>query len=107
MDGLVCDGCGEPLLLADDVRYVVRVEGFAAYDPMEITQEDLARDFEVEMKELLAQLEKTSAREAQDQVHRTFSFDLCARCWTQYLRDPIRGLKRQGHGTAASGEPEE
>ena len=30
MDGLVCDGCGEPLLLDDDVRYVLRVEGFAA-----------------------------------------------------------------------------
>ncbi len=93
MDGLVCDGCGEPLLLHDDVRYVVRIEGFAAYDPMEITRQDLERDFESEMKALLEQLAKTSAENAQDQVHRSFAYDLCPGCWARYLRDPLGALR--------------
>ena len=96
MDGLVCDGCGETLLLEDDVRYVLCIEGFAAYDPMEITRQDLERDFESEMKALLERLEKTSAAEAQDQVHRSFAFDLCPACWARYLRDPLGALRRRG-----------
>ena len=93
MEGLVCDSCGEGLLLADDVRYVLKIEGFAAYDPMEITKEDLEQDLEAEMKRLLDRLSEMGPQEAQDQVHRTFRFDLCPRCWRRYLKDPLSGAK--------------
>ena len=96
MDGLVCDACGSSLLLDDDVRYVLRMEGFAAYDPLEITRQDLERDLESEMRALMASMEKLSAEEAQDQVHRTFRFDLCPRCWMRFVRDPLAGLKGRG-----------
>ena len=36
MDGISCDACGEGLLLESDVRYVVRIEGFAAWLTSEI-----------------------------------------------------------------------
>src|SRR5436309_12695709 len=96
MDGLVCDGCGEGLLLADDVRYVLRIEGFAAYDPMEITRADLDKDFEEEMRRVLERLSKLDPEKAQDQVHRAFHFDLCPRCWSRFLKDPLAGAKRPG-----------
>ena len=93
MDGLVCDACGETLLLAEDVRYVLRIEGFAAYDPMELTRQDLERDFEAEMKALLESLKDGSAEAAQDQVHRAFAYDLCPKCWAAYVKDPLRTLR--------------
>ena len=87
MDGLTCDACGEGLLLEEDVRYVLRIEGFAAYDPLEITAADLMRDLEAEMRETIERLARMDPGSAQDQVHRTFRFDLCARCWSRYLEE--------------------
>ena len=92
MDGITCDACGEGLLLEEDVRYILRIEGFAAYDPMEITREDLARDLEAEGREVMEALRNLDAESAQNQVHRTFRFDLCPRCWERYGEDPLAGL---------------
>jgi len=95
MDGLVCDGCGSTLLLEEDVRYVLRIEGFAAYDPLEITREDLKRDFDAELRSLIESLCEVSADEAEGQVHREFRFDLCPACWRRYRKDPLLGLKEE------------
>ncbi|MBI2899701.1 MAG: hypothetical protein HYY17_05920 [Planctomycetes bacterium] len=89
MDHLTCDRCGAGLLLDAPVRYEVRVEVKAAYDPMEITDEDLAKDHAAEMKRILAELEGLSAEEAQDQVYREFRFDLCASCRKPYMKNPL------------------
>lgn len=93
MHGLVCDACGDTLLLESDVRYVVRIEGFAAYDPMELSRQDLSRDLDAEMRRLLQDLEKLSTDSAQDQVHRVYAYDLCPQCWALLRTDPIAGLK--------------
>jgi hypothetical protein len=84
VDGLTCDRCGGGLLLDAPVRYIVRIEVKAAYDPLEITEEDLA-NAEAGMKDALRELEETTAEEAQDQVYRRFTFDLCARCRKPYF----------------------
>jgi hypothetical protein len=108
MDGLVCDACGEPLLLRADLRYILRIEGFAAYDPLELTQEDMKRDFETEWKALMDVLSRLDAREAEDSVHRAFSFDLCPPCWRRYLADPLAGLRDRPLRLDSTGEgPEE
>jgi len=93
MDGLVCDACGATLLLECDVRYIVRVEGFAAYDPLELTRADLERDLESEMKAALDALSRLGEDEAQDQVHRAFAYDLCPPCFRRYVKDPLAGLR--------------
>lgn len=90
MDRLTCDLCGNGLLLDGDVRYDVKIEVTCAYDPMEITAEDLARDHEGDMKKLIDRMKHLSEQEAMDQVHRAFRFDLCGRCQKEYLRDPLR-----------------
>ncbi len=96
MDGLVCDACGGTLLLDADVRYLVKIEGYAAYDPLELTRRDLQRDFDVEMKALMETLSSLGEAEAQDQVHRAFAFDLCPACWRKYIKDPLAGLRDRG-----------
>lgn len=93
MDGLVCDACDATLLVDADVRYVLRIEGFAAYDPLELTRQDMERDLHAEMRTLLESLSRLSAEEAQDQVYRSFRYDLCPTCWRRYIEDPLRGLK--------------
>ncbi len=95
MDGLTCDVCDEGLLLDVDVRYILKVEGYAAYDPMELTRQDLEKDVEAEMRGVLRQLETKDGDEAQDEVHRAFSYDLCPRCWKRYLRDPLASAREQ------------
>ena len=93
-DGLVCDGCTAALLLDSDVRYVVDIRGYAAYDPMEITAEDLRGDQRAEMSSLLARLESVDPQSAEEGVHKEFCLDLCPACWRRYVRDPIAGLRR-------------
>ena len=95
MDGISCDACDAPLLVDADARYILRIEGFAAYDPLELTAEDLQRSTQEDYAQLVASLEALDAESAQDQVHRRFKFDLCPRCWQEYLKDPLRGLRRE------------
>ena len=95
-DGLVCDGCGDALLGDSDVRYVLEVRGFAAYDPLEITRADLARrDLGAEMSELLGKMAEQDAAELEADVFQEFRYDLCPRCWKRYRADPLRGLANE------------
>jgi hypothetical protein len=89
MAGFCCDMCGKPLLVDSDVRYVAKIEVFAAYDPMELTDEDLAKDHREEIRRLNMQLANVDADEAQDSVYRRFQFDLCPECHKEYLKAPL------------------
>jgi hypothetical protein len=82
--------CGQELLKDSEVRYEVRIEVKAAYDPLNITDTDLAKDFRQEIAKVLQQLEGLSLAEAQDQVYRLFEFDLCPACQRAYIRNPLR-----------------
>lgn len=88
MDHLTCDRCGGGLLLDAPVRYEVRIEVKSAYDPLELTSEDLAKA-EGELRDLLAKLKDYSADQAQDEVYRDFRFDLCATCQKLFLKNPL------------------
>ena len=83
-----CDMCGKPLLADEDVRYVVKVEAYAAYDPMEVTEDQLDEDPLSEMSEIIEQMEEMDPEELEDQVYKSFRFDLCPACHRRYLRDP-------------------
>ena len=89
MDRLTCDGCGAPLLVESDVRYELKIEVKAAYDPMELTDDDLEKDHAAEMAKIVAQLKNITEAEAMDEVYRTFRFDLCMPCQKKYLKRPL------------------
>ncbi len=88
MDRLTCDRCGGGLLLDAPVRYEVRIEVKSAYDPLELTTEDLAKAAD-ELKRAIEALQGYSAQKAQDEVYREFRFDLCAGCQKEYLKAPL------------------
>lgn len=93
MDRLTCDLCGNGLYHDVDVRYEVRIEVKAAYDVLEITRDDLEKDHDAEIDELLASAGSMTEEELEAQVYKKFLFDLCATCQRKYLRDPL-GLAR-------------
>lgn len=86
MNGISCDACGTALLVDESARYEVRIDVRAAYDPLELTREDVDRDHRAEIDALIAQLARLDPVEAADQVHQAFRFDLCCGCQRQYLR---------------------
>ena len=88
MDHFTCDRCGRGLLLDAPVRYEVRIDVKSAYDPLELTQEDLERA-EEELREALERLKGYSSEQARDEVYRSFAFDLCATCQKAFLANPL------------------
>jgi hypothetical protein len=92
MNRSTCDGCAGELLTASEVRYEVRIEVKAAYDPLEISPEDLERDYRAEIAKVLKQLEGFSLTEAQNQVYRAFDFDLCPACQRRYIDSLLSGV---------------
>jgi len=97
-----CDRCGKGLLLEENVRYVVKLEVFAAYDTMELTRREIAEtDHAAEIQRLITQLSDVDPNELQDQVHRRYRFDLCPPCqrWLlAELREQVSVLRPEAVG---------
>ena len=89
MQGISCDRCGVSLLIEESVRYILKIELSAAYDPLELTRDDLLQDFDGEYRSILRQISASSAEALGEQVHAVRSYDLCGRCHTSYLQDPF------------------
>ncbi len=92
MDRLTCDRCGGGLLLDAPVRYEVRIEVKSAYDPLELTSEDLAQASK-NLREAAQAVRGLSAEEAMDEVYREFRFDLCRTCQKQFVKAPLGPAK--------------
>jgi CRISPR/Cas system-associated protein Cas7 (RAMP superfamily) len=90
VDGISCDACGAGLLIESEVRYLVKIEVYAAYDPLELTGQDLSRDHRANMAQLIESMKGMDPRELEDQVYKKFQFDLCPVCQREYLKDPLR-----------------
>ena len=84
----ICDRCGRPIEQGQ-LRYVARIEVFAAADPLEITLEDLLRDTRREMASLLQQCQELTEEELMRDVYVKFEFDLCRTCQKAYVTDPL------------------
>jgi hypothetical protein len=90
-----CDLCGKTLLADEDTRFVVKIDVYAAYDPMEITSQDLDEDRTEEMEALFEELEDMDPEDAEAGVFKTFRYDLCPECHAAYLKDPLGRKARQ------------
>jgi len=84
-----CDRCGHELLGQSEVRYEVKIEVKAAYDPLNFSEDDLAQNVRTEIAKLIQQLEGVSEEDAQNEVYQQFEFDLCAACQRRYVKEPL------------------
>ncbi len=84
-----CDGCDVDLERDGSNHYIVKIEAFAAAGRLEFTQEYTRRDHGEEVRKLLAEMERRSPDELEDQVYRSFRFDLCPACHRRLLQRPL------------------
>jgi hypothetical protein len=101
MISYTCDLCGRKMIEDESVRYVVKIEVYAAYDPLELSDDDLIEDHRAEMRELIEKMKDADPQELEDQVYHAFRFDLCAECQKKYLQDPLfrKAVRRGLHPT--------
>lgn len=87
---ITCDICGKELTLDDDRRYVVKMEVFAAHDPAEITEADLAEDHMEAVTQIIrAEEDNRADPETSSPRYKKFRYDLCPECHKKFVRDPM------------------
>lgn len=101
MDGIACDRCGKALLVGESVRYEVKIEVKAAYDPMEVTRDDLDQDLNAEIRRLIDRMKDMDPQVLEDQVYKAMTFDLCMACQKGFIANP---LARASGGQRTHGE---
>ena len=75
----ICESCGH-VIEKPETAYRLRIEMFADPSAPEFTQEDMAVDFEAEMRAIIEEMEATDPEEAEAQVFESYMFTLCSRC---------------------------
>ncbi len=84
-----CDLCKRELDPQDDLRYVVKMEIFAAFDPSSLDSEEQDRDHLEEIQDILERLEDSSSEEIGDDVYQQLRFDLCPECRKKFVKNPL------------------
>lgn len=90
-----CDMCGKSLVPEEDDRYVVKIEIYAACDSMDVDDEELINDLEEEEDED-DEIDSLDPDEIDSIEYKTFRYDLCSKCHSMYLQDPlsIKSIRR-------------
>jgi hypothetical protein len=88
---LQCARCGIGLSRGRGECYVVEIRAVADPSPPVFTQDDLERDTEHAIDELLARLRSMSEEQLIGQVYSRGLYYLCGPCYTQWVEDPFGG----------------
>lgn len=88
----ICDRCGQPME-EGALRYEAHIKVFAAYDPLEISFEDLEKDHSAELEQIAAQCRDKTEDELMRDVYVELRFDLCPACQHSYLMNPLSAGK--------------
>ena len=83
-----CDLCKRDLDPDEDLRYVVKIEVFAAFDPL-VTEDDDERDHLQEIQDILERLENSDSDQVGEEVYQQMRFDLCPECRKKFARHPL------------------
>jgi hypothetical protein len=84
-----CDLCKRELDPQGDLRYVVKMEIYAAFDPLGSAEEEDDRDHLQEIQDILERLEDSASEQVGEEVYQQLRFDLCPECRKKLLRNPL------------------
>ncbi len=84
-----CDCCKRSIHPERDLRYIVRVEVYAAIDHVDDDDADDERDHLQEIQEILERLDDEDDAEVRDDVYYRDRFDLCSECRARYMKNPL------------------
>jgi hypothetical protein len=82
-----CDCC-KRVLDPEDLRYVVKMEVYAAFDPSAMNELDDDRDHLQEIQELLQRSDVADPQISGD-VYEQLRFDLCTDCRKKFVKNPL------------------
>ena len=83
-----CDLCKRPIDANEDVRYVVKIEVYAALDAS-LDDVDDDRDSLQDVQEMLQRMDEGDSEVTQDEVYQNLRFDLCPECRKKFLERPL------------------
>ncbi|MEX0675618.1 MAG: hypothetical protein WD063_00985 [Pirellulales bacterium] len=90
-----CDCC-KRALEAEDLRYVVKMEVYAAFDPSAMDESDDDRDHLQEIQEILQRSADDDDAQIGSDVYEQLRFDLCPECRKRFIQNPLgRELSKQ------------
>ena len=84
-----CDKCGRGLLVDHDVRYEVRIEVKAGFDPPEITRAEIEKDWAADIRRLIERMEGMDPKRLEEEVYAVRRYDLCPPCRESWFADPF------------------
>jgi len=85
----LCDLCKRDLDPDEDLRYAVKIEICAAFDPTVAEEQDDDRDHLQEIQDILERLEQSDADHVGEDVYQQLRFDLCPECRRKFLKNPL------------------
>jgi len=92
-----CDCCKRLIDSDRELRYVVRVEVYAALDSMDDDAED-ERDNLQEIQDILERLDDAEDEQISDDVYHQKRYDLCSECRNRYVKNPLGRIAMQELG---------
>jgi hypothetical protein len=84
-----CDLCKRPLDPDEELRYVVKLEVYAALDPLVLDQPEPDCDHLQDLDEIIEQMDDLSSDAIGEEVSQQMRFDLCPECRKKFLANPL------------------
>ena len=84
-----CDGCKRLIDPQHSLRYVLRMEVYAAMETSDTDSDEGDRDHLTEIHDILEHIEDTESDELGDNLYQQLRFDLCPECRQKFLNNPI------------------
>jgi hypothetical protein len=97
-----CDLCKRKLDPSSDLRYVVKMEVYAAFDPAAVNDDDDDCDHLEEIHDILERIEDLRDDEIGDDVYQQLRFDLCPECRKKFIRNPLGREAAKAFGFSAN-----
>jgi hypothetical protein len=83
-----CDCC-KRVLESEDLRYIVKMEVYAAFEPSAMDELDDDRDHLQEIQEILQRDEDVPDPAMRKDFYEELRFDLCAECRKKFVKNPL------------------
>ena len=84
-----CDICQRAIDSENDLRYVVRMEVYAALDSSADNEDAGDRDHLEEIQDILQRVEDDESDRVGSDVYQQLRFDLCPECRVRFLKNPL------------------
>jgi len=96
-----CDCCKRLIDPQQELRYIVRVEVYAALESSQEEPED-DRDHLQEIQDILERLDDADDEQLGDEVYHQNRYDLCNECRNRYVKNPLGRATMQELGFSSN-----